>query len=192
MLFSEKNVGDYHPLQTVIADVPQNFERAVRIDFPRQYVRYMRFKRNISVNDLQSSGTSGPEVQVQQGTIGEFVLLGAGIPKRVFYTTRITDLGQELNFGRLFWNATPMRVVNGQHIAVPDAERLECGRPTVTAFQELRVGESPVAVNDRLTLTIQPARAAGEFDRCQSDFHGATLAQYGAERSTGRYRPDTG
>lgn len=117
----EDNDNDYHRLETLVAELPINFERDLKLDFPKQYVRFIRFKRNQSINDLAfGTGTWGPNVQL--GTIGEFVLHGEGVPKRVSYTSRITDLGQTVNFGRIFWAATPMRMVDGVPTEAPAAD----------------------------------------------------------------------
>ncbi|MBM3280890.1 MAG: hypothetical protein FJY95_22860, partial [Candidatus Handelsmanbacteria bacterium] len=117
----------YHPLETVIAYRPQNFDPVVKIDFPKQYVRFIRFKRLIT-DRTRGSG-------VRLGTIGDFELFARGIPKRAFYTTAIVDLGQEVNFGRVFWSATPMRVVDGATaVARPD--------PQASVKVEIRSGRS--------------------------------------------------
>ena len=43
----------------------------------------------------------------------------------------------------------------GDAIALPDAERLQCRRPAVAAFEELAEGEPQVAV-DRLAVRVEP------------------------------------
>ena len=113
VMSTEKLDGDYHALETLIAHRPQNFDAEVKIDFRKQYVRYVRFKRIITER-TRGSG-------VRLGTIGDFELWTEGIPKRVLYTTRILDLDQEVNFGRVFWDATRMRMVDGQAVEAPDA-----------------------------------------------------------------------
>jgi hypothetical protein len=106
----ENNDSDYHRLETLVADVQQNFANDVQVDFPAQYVRYIRYKRNESILDTQFARGHNNQ---QSGTIGEFVLRGEGVPKRVFYISKIIDLGRTVNFGRLFWAVTPMRLVDG-------------------------------------------------------------------------------
>lgn len=113
IMATEKLDGDYHTLETLIARRPQNFDAEVKIDFRKQYVRFVRFKRIITER-TRGSG-------VRLGTIGDFELWAEGIPKRVLYTTRILDLDQEVNFGRVFWDATRMRMVDGQAVEAPDA-----------------------------------------------------------------------
>ena len=110
VLNQENNDNDYHRLETLVSDVPLNFEANVQLDFPKQYVRFIRLRRKSSIDD--KTFASG-QANVQQGTIGEFELKGEGVPRRVFYVSRIINLGRTVNFGRLFWTATPMRMVNG-------------------------------------------------------------------------------
>lgn len=106
----ENTDSDYHRFETLVADVQQNFSNDVRLNFPTQYVRYIRYKRKTSISDSNfARGASN----VQTGTIGEFVLRGEGVPQRVFYVSKIIDLGRTVNFGRIFWHATPMRLIDG-------------------------------------------------------------------------------
>ncbi|MSR83226.1 MAG: hypothetical protein EXS58_09935 [Candidatus Latescibacteria bacterium] len=121
VLNRENGDGDYHRLKTLIADLPQNFDKEVELDFPKQYVRFMRFRRKVSIDDI-GVGLNNIEGAVQLGTFGEFVLKGEGIPKRVYYTTRITDLRRDWNFGQLSWSATPMRRVGDQAVEAPQAK----------------------------------------------------------------------
>ena len=118
VLNQENNDNDYHQLGVLVANVPMNYDANVQIHFPKQYVRFIRLKRNPSIDDRNFA--SG-QANVQQGTIGELELKGEGVPKRVFYTTKLLDLGREVNFGRLFWHVTPMRVVGEEPVEVEDA-----------------------------------------------------------------------
>ena len=108
--------GTYLPLGALLADVQENFDAHVKIDFPRQYVRYVRYRRKLSVQDQNLPGGVA-----SKGTIGDFELFGEGVPRRVIYVTRIFDLGSEVNLGRIFWAATPMREVDGQLLEAPEA-----------------------------------------------------------------------
>lgn len=116
--------GTLDPLDKIIADVDENFEPLVRIDLPRQYVRFLRYRRQSSLldEDFENSFIGGQYRNPPPGTIGEFEFSTLGVPRQVIYKTRIIDLGQPMNFGRLFWSATPMRVENGTAVEVADAE----------------------------------------------------------------------
>lgn len=113
----------YTRVGQVIADVAENLAPQIHIDFPPQYVRFIRWQRKESILDqaygLTESSASG---SARKGTIADFELFGEGVPRRALYVTRIIDLGKEINFGRLFWSATPMRMVGGQAIEEPDAD----------------------------------------------------------------------
>ena len=113
MLNEENGDGDYHRLRTLVADFPLNYESNVQLEFPKQYVRFIRLQRKASIDD----GVPG----VQQGTIGEFELKGAGVPRRVIYISQIMDLGSTVNFGKIHWATTPMRYVDGVPEEVTDA-----------------------------------------------------------------------
>ena len=100
----------------------------MRIGFDQQYVRFFRWARKFSIIDETAlsriSGTSGGQGNQARsllGTISEFEVYGEGFPKRATYRSKIIDLGAEQNFGRLFFTATPMRVVNGEAVEAPEA-----------------------------------------------------------------------
>ena len=114
-IFAQKG---YRRLNTLIADVPVNFDPEVEIDFPQQYVRFVRYQRKASALDEQRTTDSN----TVRGTIAEFVLTGRGVPKRAIYRSKILDLGTEVNFGRLAWTVRTMRMVGEEAVAVPDAE----------------------------------------------------------------------
>jgi len=131
------------PLEKIVAEVGENFESDIRIDFPKQYVRFVRYARKLSDLDAEDLNRCGQTVVGEnadnaqatregcagqgnlavalKGTIADFELFGEGVPKRVLYKTKITDLGLEQNFGRLFFAATPMRMVDGVAVETPDA-----------------------------------------------------------------------
>lgn len=124
------------PLARIVAEPTENFAPDVHIDFDQQYVRFFRWARKFSIIDetalTRVSGTSGGQGNQARsllGTISEFEVYGQGFPKRATYRSKIIDLGAEQNFGRLFFTATPMRVVNGEAVEAPD----------VRAFAEIEV-----------------------------------------------------
>jgi len=116
-------------LETIVAEPTQNFDANVRIDFDQQYVRFFRWVRKFSIIDetalTRITGTSagqGNQARALLGTISEFEVYGDGFPKRATYRSKITDLGTEQNFGRLFFAVTPMRFIDGEAVLTPDAE----------------------------------------------------------------------
>ena len=112
----------YARIGPLIADVAENLSPTVQIDLPRQYVRFIRWRRNESVLDptfvLQENSLSG---QARPGTIGDFELYAQGVPQRVLYLSKIIDLGAEVNFGRLFWSATSVRMADNTLVPAPEA-----------------------------------------------------------------------
>ncbi len=132
------------PLEKIVAEVTENFEPDIRVDFPKRYVRFVRYARKLSILDAEDLNRCGQVVGGQKkdnaqatregcagqgnlatalkGTVADFELFGEGAPKRVLYKSKIIDLGAEQNFGRLFFSATPMRMANGVAVAAPDAD----------------------------------------------------------------------
>jgi len=115
----ENGDSDYHTLETLVADIPLNYDSNVQLDFPKQYVRFIRLQRKPSSDD--KTFASG-QANVQQGTIGEFELKGSGIPRRVIFVSKIMDIGGLVNFGKIHWNATGMRYEDGVAREVEDAQ----------------------------------------------------------------------
>ena len=116
--------GNVNPLSTVIADVDNNFTPQVRIDFNRQYLRFFRYRRRLSLLDEDRVGLTAANALVAFaliGSISEFQLFAQGVPQRAIYKTKITDLGEPVNFGRLFWQATKFRMVDGTPVETPNA-----------------------------------------------------------------------
>ncbi len=116
--------GNVNPLSTVIADVDNNFTPQVRIDFDRQYLRFFRYQRRLSLLDedrLVLTEANALVAFALIGSISEFQLFAQGVPQRAIYKTQITDLGEPVNFGRLFWQATKFRMIDGTPVETPDA-----------------------------------------------------------------------
>ena len=110
------------PIGEIIAEARENVNPKIVADFSLQYVRYVRYKRKNSILDEATNQSSGHSGTARKGTVAEFFLWGEGIPKRATYKTVIFDLGTVVNFGRLFWKATPMRLVDGVAEEAPDAK----------------------------------------------------------------------
>ena len=113
--------GNVNPLSTVITDTKSNFEPHVRIDFTRQYLRFFRYRRTLSLLDEDAQAKSGNVALALIGSISEFQLFAQGVPRQAIYKTKVTDLGEPVNFGRLFWQATKFRMVNGTPVETPSA-----------------------------------------------------------------------
>ncbi len=159
----------YQQVGTVIASVPENFSANVQIEFPRQYVRFVRYKRLTSLLDGAAGNTNSTSSgQAFAGTIADFELFAEGVPRRAVYRSRIFDLGQAFNLGRLHWAATPMRMVDGELVDVDSAAvkvvvEVRSGRdadPNIYHEYTDRGGEEVVA-RERYDLVLQPLERAG-------------------------------
>ncbi|MEC8646883.1 MAG: hypothetical protein VXY00_07900 [Candidatus Latescibacterota bacterium] len=123
------------PIGEIITEARENARPVIFADFPMQYVRYVRYKRLESILDVfaNSEGTGGT---ARSGTVGEFSLYGEGMPMRANYKTTILEMDSVVNFGRLYWHITPMRMVDGVAVEDPEAN--------VWAEVEARTGVDPV------------------------------------------------
>jgi hypothetical protein len=132
------NWGGNDLFEKVVANAGANFDPTVHVDFQRQYTRFFRWRRQESLADAEALNTcatcggQGNQALALKGSIGGFEVFAQGIPQRVIYLSQVIDLGQVLNFGRLQWAATPMRLVDGIAIEDHDAE--------VWVQAEVRVG----------------------------------------------------
>ena len=159
----------YQQVGTVVASVAENFAANVQIEFPRQYVRFVRYKRLTSLLDgAQGNTTSTSSGQAFAGTIADFELFAEGVPRRAVYRSRIFELGQAVNLGRLHWAATPMRRIDGELVevdsaAVKVAVEVRSGRdedPNIYHEYTDRGGEEVVS-RERYELVLQPLERAG-------------------------------
>ena len=117
----------YEPFQQMVASVAENHDPTIHVDFSRQYARYFRWRRQLSVVDeealniCQTCGSDGNQTEALKGSISGFEIFAQGVPQRAVYLSQIIDLGKVLNFGRLHWSATSLRLENGVIVEAPDA-----------------------------------------------------------------------
>ncbi len=121
-LRSDGVVGVVPPLEKVIYETRENFNPQVRINFPQQYVRFIRYVPKLTLLDQEAQAKAGNIAIALRGTIADFELFGEGVPKRALYKTRIINLEREQNFGRLFFKATPIRVIDGVPTEIADVD----------------------------------------------------------------------
>ena len=176
--------NSYQRIGPIIADVAENLSPAVDIDMPRQYVRFIRWRRNESLLDppfvLQEKSLSG---QARPGSIGDFDLFARGVPQRALYLSQIIDLGAEVNFGRLYWAATPLRMADGTLVPVPGA--------AVGLRVEMRVGrdEDPNIYRefDDKGREVEVSRQRYEFDLKESQGYGYVASERPGVRASVGY-----
>ena len=152
--------------EQVIANVSANFDPVVRIDFPRQYMRFFRWHRQTllaneeALNICADCGGQGNQAIALKGSIGGFEIFGQGIPQRIVY------LSQVANFGRLHWAGTPLRLVNGTVVADPDAPvslqakvRVGHDDSPATYHGYINIGRGEVSCEHYETLTAHLTRS---------------------------------
>ena len=114
-------------LESVIAEPRENLVSDVRVSFPKQYSRFFRWVRKLSIIDEEalsrdtSGGGQGNQSRALLGTISEFEVYGEGVPHSAIYKTKIIKLDTERNFGRLFFSSKKLQMVNGVGIHEPQA-----------------------------------------------------------------------
>ena len=152
--------GNVNPLSTVLADVDNNFTPEVRVDFERQYLRFVRYRRQISLLDEEREVNTIDNLSsvALLGTISEFQLFAEGVPQRSIYKTKITDIGESVNFGRLFWKGTAFRMVDGVPVKTPDAQAV--------LKIEMRTGrdESPAVFHEYMDTGLERVVSRDYFE----------------------------
>jgi hypothetical protein len=137
------NWANRNLLQKVIDRRAENLASTVLIDFPQQYTRYFRWRRLVSILDADAlarctecASAQGNQAIPLKGSIGGFEVFAEGVPQRAVYLSKIIDLGQSVNFGRLHWATTPMRLIDG--VAVEDSDA------SVFVKAEVRTGRDAI------------------------------------------------
>jgi hypothetical protein len=144
----------------VLADVDNNFTPEVRVDFERQYLRFVRYRRQISLLDEEREVNTIDNLSsvALLGTISEFQLFAEGVPQRSIYKTTITDIGESVNCGRLFWKGTAFRMVDGVPVKTPDAQAV--------LKIEMRTGrdESPAVFHEYMDTGLERVVSRDYFE----------------------------
>ncbi len=161
----------YEPFRQMIANATENLDPTVHVDFPRQYVRYFRWRRQLSVvdeeavNTCQDCGSEGVQAQALKGSIGGFEIFAEGVPQRTVYLSQIVDLGEVVNFGRLHWSATALRLEDGMVVEAPDAP--------VWLRAEVRVGrdDDPATYNEFTDLGREKEVSREDYEALTPPFN---------------------
>ena len=91
---------DGRPIYNLLKRVDLTRDSVAVVEFPLQFVRHLRLE----------------VIQPNPFEIAEIQLFGAGFVPRAEYLSNVIDLGRPVNFGRLGWNATRLRLLNGEII----------------------------------------------------------------------------
>jgi hypothetical protein len=156
--------GSYARLAHLLADIQENVQPFLSYGFTKQYIRYVRYQRKSSLLDAFTDASVGGSGQARIGTIGDFYVVGEGVPKRVSYISKIIDLGNTVNFGRIHWAATPMRMVDGVPVEDPDADvsieiiaRTGLDADPNLYFEYTDTGSRVIVSRDRYENDLKPA-----------------------------------
>ncbi|MYC71567.1 MAG: hypothetical protein F4X17_12745 [Gemmatimonadetes bacterium] len=100
----------YRPLDVLLASVDLNTEAVVHIEFPLQYLRFLR------VVFFPDNGRFYTKF-----ALAELEVSGRGFPPQAVWTSQVIDLGQTVNIGRGRFGASKWRRDGDQLVAAPDA-----------------------------------------------------------------------
>lgn len=100
--FSEEGLPNY----TLLSRVEFTKESIAEIQFPLQFIRYIRLN-TITPNPFE---------------IAEFQVYGAGFAPRGEYLSKVIDLGELANYGRLEWTLVKLRHEGDSLAVAPSAE----------------------------------------------------------------------
>ena len=95
----------YRPLDILLSSVDLNTEAVVQIEFPLQYLRFLR------IYFFPDNGRFYTKF-----ALAELAVSGRGFPPHAIWTSQVIDLGQEVNIGRVRFGASKWRR-EGDHIA---------------------------------------------------------------------------
>ncbi len=95
----------YRPLDVLLSSVDLNTEAVVQIEFPLQYLRFLR------IYFFPDNGR-----YYTKFALAELAVSGRGFPPHATWTSQVIDLGQEVNIGRVRFGASRWRR-EGDHIA---------------------------------------------------------------------------
>ena len=100
----------YRPLDILLSSVDLNTEAVVQIEFPLQYLRFLR------IYFFPDDGRFYTKF-----ALAELEVSGQGFPPQAIWTSQVIDLGQEVNIGRVRFGASRWRRAGNQIATAPDA-----------------------------------------------------------------------
>ena len=107
---------DGRPIYNLLKRVDLTRDSVAVVEFPLQFVRHLRLA----------------VIQPNPFEIAEIQLFGAGFVPRAQYLSKVIDLGRPVNFGRLGWNASKLRLLNEEILFEDDA--------AASAFLQMKSG----------------------------------------------------
>lgn len=143
------------PLDIVLADEEQNFDSIIEVEFPLSYLRFFRFRPfpdGEADMTLGSSPQAGPPLGsgfYSRFAIAEMEVYGRGFVPQARWESRVIDLGQVANVGRVSFRTSTWRREAGALVPAPQTPAaikvsIKSGRDdTPTIYYTLRPGKLP-------------------------------------------------
>lgn len=133
------------PIFQLLREVPVNPNSVIALDFPPQFIRFLR---------LRVSSRSPFE-------IAEFQVFGEGFVPRAFYESRVVNLGDRSNYGRIRWAQQERRLQEGELTPSTDGAtavtvRMKTGQDnTPLVYYHLVVNPETHAVSEEIVSEAQ-------------------------------------
>ena len=108
---------EYRPLGILLAHVGQNFDPVVEVRFQSQYLRFFRLKA--FPDDVIERWGNRPVIR--RHAMAEMEVYGRGFVPRATWESQVVDLGDKVNFGRVFIAASQWRREGAQLVSAPEA-----------------------------------------------------------------------
>ena len=105
---------NFTSLSTPIAQIENNFDYGIIVDFPLQYLRLFRFRP-------MSTDLNASRPQIQRYGLGEMELYGRGFVPEATWESRPIDMGRMVNVGRVQFFMSRWRREGDESVPAPQA-----------------------------------------------------------------------
>jgi hypothetical protein len=95
--------AEYHPLAVELGKTYYNNRRVTQIEFPPTVLRFFRLYFGLRTTDVWGIYT-----------LSEIEAYAEGFPPKTWYVSRIIDMEQPVNFGRIYWGFSRLRKQKGE------------------------------------------------------------------------------
>ena len=148
-IFLERETGGYHALDVLLTRVEQNFDSVIEVNFSRQNLRFFRLKP-----------LPGPSLSVSgERALAEIELYGSGFAPRATWLSRVIDMGEPVNVGRVAFGVSRWRVEDGAAQPAPQS--------LAQAAVEIKTGldDTPMAYLSYSDLSQAVEVSATDYER---------------------------
>ena len=112
----------YAPLPIELGSVGQNFAAPLVIEFPLQYLRFLRWRTLATIPGAIALGSNTQDGFIPKLAYAEFEVFGRGFSAEARYTTHVVDLGEPVTLGRVLWGVSRLRRVGADWIESTDSD----------------------------------------------------------------------